>query len=240
MRGVADDVSPSDPVAVPLTSRPKPTIVCFDLGGVLVRICHDWDDACRAAGVDLRTVPSSPGIDARLRDLLARLGTGEISLDEWAEGTSQSGGGTYNPAELIRVHHAITREERPGALALVDELHRAGVVTACLSNTNESHWTRLVHRDANGPLDGAPEYPAVARLMHQFASHRLHLAKPDAAIYAHVERVTGTRGSDVLFFDDTPENVAAALRRGWRAERVDPAGDTVAQMRMRLRAEGLV
>jgi FMN phosphatase YigB (HAD superfamily) len=223
-----------------MTQRPKPAIVCFDLGGVLVNICHEWDDACRAAGVDLRTVPSGPAIDARLRDLLARLGTGGISLGEWAERTSQTGGGAYTPGELMRVHHAILQDERPGALALVDELHHAGGVTACLSNTNEAHWIRLVHRDANGPLEGAPEYPAAARLMHQFASHRLRVAKPDAAIYAHFERLTGTHGSDVLFFDDRPENVAAALDRGWRAERIDQAGDTVAQMRRRLRAEGLV
>jgi FMN phosphatase YigB (HAD superfamily) len=215
-------------------------MVCFDLGGVLVDICHDADDAYRAAGVDLRMVPSSPAIDARLRDLLSRLGTGDISLDEWAESTSHSGGGTYTPGELIRVHHAILRDERPGALALVNELHEACVVTACLSNTTEAHWTRLVHRDANGPLEGAPEYPAVARLMHQFASQRLRVAKPEAAIYAHFERLTGTHGSDVVFFDDRPENVAAALDRGWRAERIDPDGDTVAQMRMRLRAEGLI
>jgi FMN phosphatase YigB (HAD superfamily) len=223
-----------------MTPRAKPAIVCFDLGGVLVHICHEPDDAYRAAGVDLRVLPSSPAIDATVRDLLSRLGTGDISLDEWAEGTSQSGGGTYTPGELIRVHHAILRDERAGALALVDELHEAGVVTACLSNTTEAHWTRLVHRDEKGPLEGTPEYPAVARLMHQFASHRLHLAKPDAAIYAYFERLTGTRGSDVVFFDDRPENVAAALDRGWRAERIDPDGDTVAQMRRRLRAEDLI
>ncbi|HEU5480850.1 MAG TPA: hypothetical protein VFU90_13480, partial [Candidatus Tumulicola sp.] len=26
-------------------------IVCFDLGGVLIRICHSWEEACRRANL---------------------------------------------------------------------------------------------------------------------------------------------------------------------------------------------
>ena len=29
------------------------TLVVFDLGGVVVRICRSWEEACRAAGVTL-------------------------------------------------------------------------------------------------------------------------------------------------------------------------------------------
>jgi FMN phosphatase YigB (HAD superfamily) len=219
---------------------PKPRVVCFDLGGVLIDICHDWDEAYRAAGLDVRAIPSNPAVDARRRDLLARFDTGDISLDEWAEETSQIGGGTYTPDELKRAHYAIAQGERPGALELIDELHEAGIVTACLSNTNEAHWARLVPHDGQGPRGGPLEYPAVARLMYPLASHRLGVAKPDAAIYAHLERLTGVCASDVLFFDDRPENVAAARDRGWRVERIDPRGDTIAQIRGRLRAEGLL
>jgi FMN phosphatase YigB (HAD superfamily) len=32
-----------------------------------------------------------------------------------------------------------------------------------------------------------------------------------------VEAKTGRRGADILYLDDRPENVAAALSRGWRA-----------------------
>ncbi len=34
----------------------------------------------------------------------------------------------------------------------------------------------------------------------------------------------------MLFFDDAEENVRAARAVGWRAERIDPAGDTARQM----------
>lgn len=52
----------------------KPTIVCFDLGGVLVHICYEWDEACRYAGVDLRVRPSSERIDPRA-DTIAQMRT---------------------------------------------------------------------------------------------------------------------------------------------------------------------
>ena len=79
------------------------------------------------------------------------------------------------------------------------------------------------------------------RLTHAFASHLLRLRKPDDAIYAHVERATGARPDRILFFDDVEENVAGALRRGWRAHRVDPApDDPLPQVRAALRSHGLL
>jgi len=41
--------------------------------------------------------------------------------------------------------------------------------------------------------------------------------KPDPAIYEVVEGVTGSRGGEILYIDDRPENIEAGLRRGWHA-----------------------
>ena len=38
-------------------------------------------------------------------------------------------------------------------------------------------------------------------------------------------------GTQILFFDDKPENVEAARAAGWRAERVDQVDEPVGQMR---------
>src|SRR5688572_14461546 len=35
----------------PMATTTSVRLVCFDLGGVLVRIARGWDDACRRAGV---------------------------------------------------------------------------------------------------------------------------------------------------------------------------------------------
>ena len=44
--------------------------------------------------------------------------------------------------------------------------------------------------------------------------------------------------SDLVFFDDLPENVDAARACGWNAVQVDHAGDTAAQVLAGLRAQG--
>jgi FMN phosphatase YigB (HAD superfamily) len=215
-------------------------IVCFDLGGVLIRICDTWAEARAAAGLAARDEAFDPALDDERRALTALLGVGRITVEEWAAGVSQVLGGAYTPDELKRLHDAISQEEHAGARALVDELHDAGVETACLSNTDHAHWTRLVHHDGAAPLTGDPEYPGVARLKRHFASHLLALAKPDDAIYAEFERLTELRGGDILFFDDRMENIEGALRRNWRAHRIDPRGNTIAQVREHLRRYGVL
>jgi putative hydrolase of the HAD superfamily len=48
-----------------------------------------------------------------------------------------------------------------------------------------------------------------------FFSCELNRLKPEEEIYLHVERELGVAGTELLFLDDKPENVAAAQRRGW-------------------------
>ena len=35
-------------------ANPTHRLVCFDLGGVIIRICRTWAEGCRAAGLDVR------------------------------------------------------------------------------------------------------------------------------------------------------------------------------------------
>jgi FMN phosphatase YigB (HAD superfamily) len=214
--------------------------VCFDLGGVLVRLCSGWEEAYVAAGLDVRPVPMGPAVQARRRELVHLFDAGAISLAEWAEGVSRAIDRVYSPGELARVHAAFLKDEYEGALALVDELHDAGIMTACLSNTNEAHWLRLAHVDGEGPRSGVPEFPAVAKLRHRLASHLLRAVKPNPEIYAHLERATGARGRAIVFFDDREDNVEAARRHGWHAAVVDPRGDPVAHARRTLVLHGLL
>jgi putative hydrolase of the HAD superfamily len=72
----------------------------------------------------------------------------------------------------------------------------------------------------NGPLEEEAltrRYPEVlARFGHLFFSHRLGHRKPDPAAFA---AVTSALGDDLVFIDDSPANVSAALSAGWRAVR---------------------
>lgn len=199
-------------------------LLVFDLGGVLIRICRDWAQACAESGV---TLPAdlSP-IAATLHQLVALSETGAMEQDAFCTAL-----GRELDMGRQQVHDACTAYllgPYPGTHALLDELAQRGVATACLSNTNAHHWammTRPGHRHCLG-LD---------RLDHRFASHLIGLRKPDPAIYRHVQEQTAVAPERILFFDDAPENVDAAAACGWAARLIDREGDPAVQIRDHLR-----
>jgi FMN phosphatase YigB (HAD superfamily) len=215
-------------------------VVCFDLGGVLVRICRSWDEACSRVRLPYRSPELLTTEASRRRRWSAvdRYHRGALEAAEYYAELSRAIDGIYSVAEVELIHHAWTLEEYPGVRELVTGLnHTPGVVTACLSNTNGAHWARLVNED------GRAEYPTVLALQHHLASHLLRCAKPDPDIYAHAQQAFGAFGvhapEQVVFFDDLPENVKAAHAHGWTAFQVDPLGDTASQMRAHLASVGV-
>jgi len=204
-------------------------LVCFDLGGVLLRICRSWSEGCRAAGLDLRSGGSfvnDPSSANGRAELSARYQTGRIDSETYFRDLSLAVGSLYSPEEIARIHHAWVLEEYPRVGEVIDRVHDAGLRTAALSNTNHAHWQRM------------PEFPAFSRLQCPLASHTLGLAKPDEAIYREAESRFGVAGRAIVFFDDLPENIEAARRVGWRAVQIDHAGDTARQIERGLRAHG--
>ena len=158
---------------------------------------------------------------------------GELSTAEYIARMAEATGGRYSADEVLRIHDAWLAEEYPGVFELVDLLNGTKTVTtACLSNTNERHWTALAGR--------AGAFPSVLRLRRLFASHLVGVSKPDPGIYQHAERELGVAGHQILFFDDLASNVEAARRAGWLAERVDPEGSTAEQMKRHLEHHGVL
>ena len=202
-------------------------LVCFDLGGVIIRICQAWEERCAAAGLAIRNPELWDEIKFVRDELMVQYQTGRIEGRHFAQRLSAALRGLYSPAEIMAIHDAWLIDEYEGVGTIVDQLHQAGLDTAALSNTTNEHWARM------------DEFPTVGRLRHRFASHELGLNKPDPAIYRHVERQLGYTGKRILFFDDTEENVIAAREVGWRAERIDPASDTARQMTGALAEHGV-
>jgi len=203
-------------------------VVCFDAGGVLVRICRTWEEGCAAAGVELRERLDERGVDRR--SLNADYQRGRLSAEAFFEGMSRASGGVYSPEEIRLVHDAWIIDEYDGVRGLVTEIHDAGHTTAVLSNTNASHWSQM----------GPERSMIVMDVHHPHASHLLGHVKPDEAIFRAFESITGFRSGEILFFDDLEENVDGALGAGWRAHRIDHEGDTASQMRAHLRSLGLL
>ena len=60
------------------------------------------------------------------------------------------------------------------------------------------------------------QIPSLQHFDRLFLSGELKIAKPDPAIYAHVEKEAGVDPSVLYFIDDTPANIEAAKTRGWQ------------------------
>lgn len=209
-------------------------LVVFDLGGVIVRIVRSWEEAHEAAGLGGKPVPDSERFKRERMRLAQAHQIGTIESGAYFEEMAEVSEGAYTAAEIERVIAAWQSAEYEGVGGVVDALEGVGMETAALSNTNAFHWGEL-------RLDGgATRFPTVRRLRHAFASHLVGAAKPERAIYEAVERETGVAGRRVLFFDDIEAYVAAARDAGWQAERIDPVGDTAAQLMGHLRRYGVI
>lgn len=201
-------------------------LVCFDIGGVLVRITQSWAAAFEQLNLP---APESSGIGLPDLEALNEYQAGTLDYGEYLAALATSF--DLEPALADPLHRAILIDEYPGVAELVRDLKRRGIPTACLSNTNQPHWERLT--------DPA-EFPTVASLDHRIASHNLRLGKPDPAIYHRFEQITGSKPSEIVFFDDSHANVRSAQNCGWTAYRIDPFGDPAAQMRSALAEVGIL
>ncbi len=202
-------------------------LVCFDLGGVVLRICRSWAEGCAAAGIDVRDDSLWRRTRPARSELIVQYQTGRIDGSAFACRASALVGGLYSPAEILGVHRSWLLGEYEGVRGVIDRLHTAGVDTAALSNTNHEHWARMA------------DFPAVMRIRHHLPSHRLGLHKPDPSIFRRLEQVLGYAGGEILFFDDAEDNGAAARRLDWRARVIDPAAPTAPQMGEVLGAHGV-
>ncbi|MEZ0325989.1 MAG: HAD family hydrolase [Fimbriimonas sp.] len=203
-------------------------VVVFDLGGVLARICHTWEEAADVAGVPHDLSPAGPTALGGFSgfDLYQ---AGKISFPVYLKELALFIG--CSDEDSPKVHNSIIVEEYPGIRELVRDLRAAGFSLGCLSNTNDAHWGHLA-------LNG--RFPVIESLDMKMASHIVGLNKPDPFIYRAYAAEFGLHPEQIVFFDDHPANVQAAVSEGWLAAHIVPGEDTARQMRRYLREWGLL
>jgi putative hydrolase of the HAD superfamily len=197
-------------------------LVVFDLGRVLIRICDNWRHACEVARVPTPVAEMDAAARAAMRELVALHETGRVDHARFAESASPLLG--VPPECVLAMSNAYLLGPFPGVDELLDDLSTAGVATACLSNTNASHWDLMCAQDGPAALP-------MHRLTWRFGSQEIGLRKPDPAIYAHFEKSTSFAPNQIVFFDDLEENIAGARSRGWHGLGIAPDRDPASQMR---------
>jgi putative hydrolase of the HAD superfamily len=94
----------------------------------------------------------------------------------------------------------------PPMLTWAQRLQQAGIRTGILSNMPDAMSIGLLKK-----------YEWLDAFSHLTWSHALNLAKPEPAIYLHAAQGLHTPPENILFIDDKPENIDAALAIGMQA-----------------------
>lgn len=194
----------------------SPTVLLFDLGGVLVEnVGFERMNALLptpSPEEELKTRwLSSPAVRA--------FETGLCSPETFAAGVVAEYRLEISPETFLEAFTGWPRGLYAGAEELLAQL-RARYKVACLSNSNALHWQRF---------GGFVEHFHVS-----LSSHLLGVVKPDAVCFEAAMRQCGVDAADAAFFDDSYVNVEAARRFGLRAFHVNG----LAEVRRALVAEG--
>lgn len=183
---------------------PVDTVV-FDLGGVLI----DWDP--RHLYRRLFTDESA------MEEFLATVCTPAWNAEQdrgrpFAEAVADLSARHPEHADLIAAYHERWEEMLagaiPGSVALLEELRDADV--RLLALTNWSGETFPVARERYGFLDW---FDGIVVSGHERA------VKPDTELFARLCRRFDVEPARALFIDDSPANVEAAARLGFRVLR---------------------
>lgn len=202
------------------SGAPTPTVVVFDMGGVLV----DWNPRHL-----YRKLIADP---QEMEDFLANVAT-----TKWHAVQDEGG----DPAEATRRLKALHPDKAalieafygrfdemldrsfPEMAALVERLHRAGTPLYLLSNAPGflDAWMR-------GP--GRRRHPFLGHFQDYVVSGLVRCWKPDAAIYELVCRTGGFLPDDSVFIDDNLSNVEGARAFGMHAVHHRSPAETVAAL----------
>ncbi|MDE3066599.1 MAG: HAD family phosphatase [Verrucomicrobiota bacterium] len=194
-----------------------PAIVVFDLGKVLV----DFDYAIAARKVAARCKKSVGQIKPLLEHsrLILDYESGRLTRREFFEGVRgvASYGGTM---EEFSAAFADIFTPIPPMIELHAWVRRQKIPTYIFSNTND---LAVEHIRRN--------FPFFREFDGYVVSYEVGAMKPDAKIYAELERLSGRRNAEILYMDDRAENVAAGAARGWRTILHESPEQTLAVMK---------
>jgi glucose-1-phosphatase len=181
-------------------------IVLFDLGGVLVEFSGVQDLAILLQG----RLSESEIVEQMSRySPSEQFGLGKLSREDFGNRFVKDWNLDLPAQDFLREFQSWSRRLFPGAVELLTLL-RSRFRLAALSNSNELHWER------NTNDLGVTSLFEVA-----ISSHQVGLYKPDPKMYLTALDRLGASPHRVMFFDDVPENVAAASALGIRAFQVE-------------------
>lgn len=187
------------------------TTVVFDLGGVLIEL-GDMTDMMASSPYSAKEVWSSWISSPSVR----RFESGQSSPDQFAQDMIREFQLTCSQEVFLELFNAWPKGMMKGAIEMLESLS-AEFRLACLSNTNPAHYDSFLRHQ-----------PLMRCFEHQFLSHIMGCMKPDGDAFNIALNGLNVHPSEVVYFDDHPENVAAAASLGMHAKEVHGPEDIMA------------
>ncbi|MCB1329290.1 MAG: HAD-IA family hydrolase [Maritimibacter sp.] len=181
-------------------------LVAWDFDGVLNRTETDFDRVARdfdaALGLSFRSFVDFHFSGARLADVL----TGARRIEELFAAWLAREGSAVSVERLVDWWLSANHRPDEDMIRLSGRLPQRQII-ATNNETRRADHIRTVAGWA-------------ARVDRVFASGEMGVAKPDAGFFARIEDWAAARGelapAEILFVDDSTDNIRAAAARGWQ------------------------
>lgn len=205
-------------------------VFVFDLGMVLVSLYRkECVENFRLLGIeDAAAMIGNCSQDGPF----GALEYGLISVEKFCDELAQISSKTITEKDILNAWNSMIGETPVDLLNMIYRLrHEFGKTVCMLSNVNQphidnvmqNHFCQVAGRDIHDYFDAL------------YLSHELHLKKPEPKIFETVgqsiHKKFGFCGSDIIFFDDSRDNVDMAIRYGWDSIVIANTDETMEMLR---------
>lgn len=186
-------------------------LIVFDVGGVFIELNIERRRAALEAG---GLWSSTAQANADLLHLNMQFRLGQIGEDDYLARASEIYGLTAE--QVSQAETALLQGVFTGMVDYARTLKSSHRVV-CLSNTQAIHWRHIIET-----MLGADLFDAC------YLSHEMGMEKPGEEIYLAVQHREHVSPEQIVFIDDTLENIETSRRLGWHSIHHMDAAKTIA------------
>ena len=205
-------------------------VFVFDLGMVLVSLYRkECVENFRLLGIEDAAAMIG---NSSQNGPFGALEYGLISVEKFCDELAQISSKKITEKDILNAWNSMIGETPVDLLNMIYRFrHEFGKTVCMLSNVNQphidnvmqNHFCQVEGRDIHDYFDAL------------YLSHELHLKKPEPKIFETVgqsiHKKFGFCGSDIIFFDDSRDNVDMAIRYGWDSVVIANTDETMEMLR---------
>ncbi len=189
-------------------------VFVFDLGMVLVSLYRkECVENFRRLGIENAAMMIGNCLQ---EGPFGALEYGLISVDKFCDELAKVSTKNVEKMAFVDAWNSMIGETPVNLLNMIYKLrHEKGKTLCMLSNVNQPHIDNVMQNHFR-QVEGRDIHDYFDAL---YLSHELHMKKPEPRIFeavaADIKEKYGFSGKDIIFFDDSQNNVNMAIEHGW-------------------------